>query len=45
MRRFDFTLTDLEVFTNDEKERTFLALKVEKGRKEVILHFFLLQLG
>ena len=42
--RFEFELTELEVFTNDERGRTFLAMKVGKGSKEVILCLCELQL-
>lgn len=36
--RFEVTLTSLEVYTNDERQRTFLALRVNKGRDEVFCH-------
>lgn len=39
--RFEISLTGLEAFTNDDRERSFLALSVGKGRQQVkpsILH-------
>ena len=42
--RFGFSLTELEVFTNDDKQRTFLALKLGKGSKEVIFSLEVSQL-
>lgn len=33
--RFEITLAGLEAFTNDNRERTFLALSVGKGRQQV----------